>query len=146
VVLLPFTASSVGSARRRLVADLLSAGVFEAVVADVAIVVSELISNALRHARPLPDGALRVSWLVSADHVEVEVSDGGGATIPTLGNPVQSSTSGRGLGIVDRLSRRWGVKQDNGEMTVWAEVPVPAAARTAANGQSRNVTPVTSDA
>lgn len=142
VVLLPYTAASVGIARRRLVADLVSAGVFEAVAADAAIVVSELISNALRHARPLPDGVLRVGWLVSSDHVEVEVSDGGGATVPTLGNPVQSSTSGRGLGIVDRLSRRWGITQREGEMTVWAEVPAPEVV----NNRSRSVTHVTTDA
>jgi anti-sigma regulatory factor (Ser/Thr protein kinase) len=148
VVLLPYTAASVGIARRRLVADLVSAGILEAVAADAAIVVSELISNALRHARPLhdatqADGALRVAWGLGADHVEVAVSDGGGETMPTLGNPVQSSTSGRGLGIVDRLCTRWGIRQGNeGEMTVWAEVPIPDAAH---NG-SRSVTPATTDA
>lgn len=125
MVLLPYTAASVGVARRRIVTDLLSAGIFESVAADAAIVVTELITNALRHARPLPGAVIRVGWLLATDHVEVEVSDGGGPTTPTLSDPVQSATSGRGLSIVNRLSRRWGVRQADGEMTVWAEVPVP---------------------
>jgi len=152
VVLLPYTAASVGVARRRIVADLLSAGIFESTAGDAAIVVTELITNALRHARPLPGAVVRVAWLLASDHVEVEVSDGGGSTTPTLSDPVQSATSGRGLGIVDRLSRRWGVRQKDGEMTVWAEVPVPMA-RDTADGQAvapgdraRSVTHATSDA
>jgi anti-sigma regulatory factor (Ser/Thr protein kinase) len=129
VVLLPYTAASVGAARRRVVADLLSAGIFESVVADAAIVISELMSNALRHAKPLPGAVIRVGWMLASDHVELEVSDGGGATTPTRNDPGQSATSGRGLGIVEKLSRRWGVRQDSGEMTVWAEVPVPVVHR-----------------
>ena len=127
VVLLPYTAASVGAARRRIVTDLISAGIFESVVADAAIVISELMSNALRHAKPLPGAVIRVGWLLTSDHVELEVSDGGGPTVPALSDPEQSATSGRGLGIVEKLSRSWGVRQDDGEMTVWAQVPVPVS-------------------
>lgn len=148
MVLLPYTAASVGVARRRIVADLLSAGAFESVAGDAAIVVTELITNALRHARPLPGAVIRVGWLLATDRVEVEVSDGGGATTPTLSDPVQSATSGRGLGIVDRLCRRWGVRQTDGEMTVWAEVPVSLSpGRPGGNAiDPRPVTHATSDA
>jgi anti-sigma regulatory factor (Ser/Thr protein kinase) len=131
VVLLPYTAASVGAARRRIVEDLLSAGILESAVADAAIVISELLSNALRHARPLPGAVVRVGWALAADHVELEVSDGGGVGVPTLAKPGHSDTSGRGLGIVERLSRRWGVRQSDGELTVWAEVPVAVAAEDA---------------
>jgi serine/threonine-protein kinase RsbW len=124
VVLLPYTAASVGAARKSVIADLRSAGIFEPTDSDAAIVVSELMTNALRHANPLPGAVIRVCWELASDHVELEVSDGGGATIPSLGNPGQAATSGRGLGIVEKLSRRWGVRQDGDEMTVWAEVPV----------------------
>jgi anti-sigma regulatory factor (Ser/Thr protein kinase) len=128
VVLLPYTAASVGAARRRVVTDLMSSGIFESAAADAAIVISELVTNALRHANPLPGAVIRVGWLLASDHVELEVSDGGGPTVPVAGaDPGQSATSGRGLGIVEKLSRRWGVRQDGGEMTVWAEVPVPVA-------------------
>ena len=53
VLLLPFAAASVGVARRRLVSDLIAADVYDSAVCDVALVISELFSNALRHAAPL---------------------------------------------------------------------------------------------
>ena len=52
VLLLPFAASSVGAARRRLVSDLIAADIYDSAVCDVALVISELLSNALRHAAP----------------------------------------------------------------------------------------------
>jgi anti-sigma regulatory factor (Ser/Thr protein kinase) len=124
VLLLPFAASSVGMARRRLVSDLLAAGIYDPAVCDVALVVSELFSNALRHAAPLPGATIRVAWHLDAESVQVSVSDGGGQTRPELGDPTQSTTGGRGLRIVEKLSSRWGTSADDEGTTVWAEVPV----------------------
>ncbi len=123
-LVLPYTASSVGVARRRLIGDLAVAGVYEVAVSDAALVLSELISNALRHATPLPGFTLRACWRVLGDAVEVAVSDGGGETVPTVNEPVGWSVGGRGLGIVDRLSARWGVSDEGGETTVWALLQV----------------------
>jgi anti-sigma regulatory factor (Ser/Thr protein kinase) len=109
VLMLPYTASSVGVARRRLMADLADAGVFETTACDAGLVLSELISNALRHATPLPDASVRVAWRVDGDCLEIAVSDGGGPTVPAVNEPGSSAIGGRGLGIVDRLSLRWGV-------------------------------------
>jgi len=138
VLLLPYTASSVGVARRRLVADLISAGIFEASACDAALVLSELISNALRHASPLPGAKVKVAWIVRRDSVEIAVSDGGGPTVPQLTQPAASALGGRGLGIVARLSRHWGVRNGDGEMTVWAELPVPHGGPARRNGTGRN--------
>jgi anti-sigma regulatory factor (Ser/Thr protein kinase) len=124
VLLLPFTASSVGVARRRLVSDLLGAGMCASAVTDAALVISELMSNALRHAAPLPGSSIRVSWHLDAGSVQVSVSDGGAPTRPELGQPTQFHTGGRGLRIVQRLSRRWGTLSDAEGTTVWAEVQV----------------------
>jgi anti-sigma regulatory factor (Ser/Thr protein kinase) len=125
VQLLPFTASSVGAARRRLIGDLTEAGVYEATACDAGLVLSELISNALRHATPLPGSLIKVSWCLNDDCIEVAVSDGGGPTVPMINKPAANALGGRGLGIVDRLSLRWGVhtQQDDGETTVWAALP-----------------------
>lgn len=131
-LLLPYTASSVGAARRRLIGDLTEAGVYEGTACDAGLVLSELISNALRHATPLPGRTVKVSWQLGQDSVQVSVSDGGGQTLPMVNQPSNWSLGGRGLGIVDRLSLRWGVRvvaagQDEGtagETTVWAELPV----------------------
>jgi anti-sigma regulatory factor (Ser/Thr protein kinase) len=124
VLVLPYTASSVGVARRRLVGDLSGAGVYEETATDAGLVISEFISNALRHASPLPGGTFRVTWRLRADSVEIAVSDGGGPTVPTVREPAGSAIGGRGLGIVQQLSIRWGVYEGEGETTVWAELPV----------------------
>lgn len=121
-LMLPYIASSVGAARRRLFGDLTEAGVDEATAGDVGLVLSELISNALRHAKPLPGSFIRVAWALNHDCVEVAVSDGGGPTVPRINKPAANAIGGRGLSIVDRLSLRWGVytRPDEAETTVWA--------------------------
>lgn len=137
VLQLPYTASSVGVARRHLIGDLIQAGVYEATACDAGLVLSELISNALRHATPLPGRTVRVSWSLRQESVKLAVSDGGGPTVPMENEPTNWSVGGRGLGIVARLSLRWGVRtaedgageddpsdDGSGETTVWAEVPV----------------------
>jgi anti-sigma regulatory factor (Ser/Thr protein kinase) len=124
VLMLPFAASSVGVARRRLVSDLIAAGIYDSAVCDAALVVSELLSNALRHAGPLPGAQIRVAWRVDAGCVQVWVGDGGGQTQPELGQPTQAATGGRGLRIVDKLSVDWGTSADDKGTTVWAQIPV----------------------
>ena len=147
VRMLPYTASSVGVARRRLIGDLTDAGVYEATACDAGLVLSELISNALRHATPLPGNLIRISWCLSDDYVEVAVSDGGGPTVPMVNKPAANALGGRGLGIVDRLSLRWGVytHQDGSETTVWAALSLSVdadhhAQAGAANGHGHNGT------
>jgi anti-sigma regulatory factor (Ser/Thr protein kinase) len=125
VWMLPYTASSVGVARRRLIGDLSEAGVFEATACDASLVLSELISNALRHATPLPGSLVRVAWWLDDDCLELAVSDGGGPTVPVVNQSGHSAIGGRGLSIVDRLALRWGVcspPDGGGETTVWAEL------------------------
>ena len=125
MLLLPFAPSSAGIARRHLITDLVAAGIFDAAISDAAIVVSELFSNALRHARPLPGSMIRVCWQLDGSTIKVSVSDGGATTEPELGEFTPSSTDGRGLRIVARLSRHWGSKSDDEGTTVWAEIPAP---------------------
>ncbi len=111
-------------ARRRLVSDLMTAGIYDSAACDVALIISELLSNALRHAAPLPGSQIRVAWRIDEESVQVSVSDGGGMTVPELGEPTPGATGGRGLRIVERLSRRWGTSTGDAGTTVWAQVPV----------------------
>jgi anti-sigma regulatory factor (Ser/Thr protein kinase) len=129
VLTLPFAASSVGVARRHLMTDLIAAGICDSSVCDVALVFSELLSNALRHADPLPGGNIEVRWRLDADSVQVCVADGGGETRPELGEPTPGATGGRGLRIVAKLSRGWGTSHGDVGTTVWARVPVSRGPR-----------------
>jgi anti-sigma regulatory factor (Ser/Thr protein kinase) len=124
VVLLPYAPSSVAVARQRLAADLRARGIFAAVADDAVLVMSELLSNALRHAHPLPSGKVRVAWEFSGENVEVQVTDGGAATAPRAGRATLSSLGGRGLGIVEYLAEQWGVRYDDDGTTVWAVLRV----------------------
>jgi anti-sigma regulatory factor (Ser/Thr protein kinase) len=125
VVHLPCTPASVGVARRAVAAELRSAGVFDAAVSDAVLVVSELMSNAILHAYPLPGELLKLRWAMNGGSVEVAVSDGGGATMPHAGRPSLSSLGGRGLNIVAHLSLSWGVRSDEVGLTVWAILDAP---------------------
>lgn len=125
--LLPYTASSVGVARRRLLGDLDAAGVSEATVCDAGLVLSELVSNALRHGAPLPGDTFRVSWRLGAQSLHITVIDGGGPTMPAVSEPAVFQAGGRGLGIVESLSVCWGVHDEGARTTVWAELPVQYA-------------------
>jgi anti-sigma regulatory factor (Ser/Thr protein kinase) len=125
-VLLPCAPASVALARRRLAAELTAAGIFDAVVGDAVLVVSELLSNAIRHARPLAGSNLLVAWALDNGAVEVAVSDGGAATRPMTAQATVSSLGGRGLDIVEYLARSWGIRADDTGLTVWAVVAAPA--------------------
>jgi anti-sigma regulatory factor (Ser/Thr protein kinase) len=125
VVLLPCAPASVAVARHRLTADLIAAGIFDAAVGDAALVVSELLSNAILHARPLPGARLQVTWVLDGGSIEVTVSDGGSPTRPRLGHASVTNLGGRGLGIVEHLSHTWGVRADDLGLTVWAVLPAP---------------------
>jgi anti-sigma regulatory factor (Ser/Thr protein kinase) len=136
-VLLPCVPASVAVARRRLAAELTAAGIFDGVVGDAVLVVSELLSNAVRHARPLPGSKLLLAWAVDDGAVEVAVSDGGASTRPMTAQATVSSLGGRGLDIVGYLARSWGVRTDDTGLTVWAVVAVPADRSRSAGTTSR---------
>lgn len=130
VMELPHSTSSVAVARDSLAAELTERGASVATLEDASLVISELVGNALRHARPLPSGQLRLSWQLQNHHVEIAVSDGGSPTTPTRGNLTLSSAGGRGLGIVDHVARAWGVHRASDVTTVWAIVPTRTLAST----------------
>jgi anti-sigma regulatory factor (Ser/Thr protein kinase) len=126
---LPHGPSGVGEARRRLRAELYNAGAPEAVVDDAVLILSELLGNACRHARPIENGGpasgLRAAWrLDERGLLTLEVTDGGGPTRPIPSSPSLTAHGGRGLGIVGTLSLDWGVRDTPGEVTVWAMLAV----------------------
>lgn len=124
VLALPFEVASVPRARRRLAMDLRRAHVSADRIDDALLVLSELIGNALRHARPLESGQLRVTWTSGPDGLEISVTDGGGPTNPRELHPPVTALGGRGLSIVRDLAVDWGVKQHDGGTTVYAVLAI----------------------
>jgi serine/threonine-protein kinase RsbW len=116
------TPSSVGYVRSMLRDDL--AVLPEPVREEVALVASELLGNAMRHARALDDGRLVIDWGVGDQGVEIAVTDGGADTDPVVNDPGPMATRGRGLSIVVALAARWGVERRGSLTTVWAIVPL----------------------
>jgi two-component sensor histidine kinase len=85
-------------------------------VADICLVVSELATNAVKHAHP--PFTLTVSWTDGA--VLVALQDAS-TSFPVIAAPDIADTGGRGLLIVESLSREWGTTaDDHGLKTVWA--------------------------
>ena len=90
----------------------------------IAVMVSELATNALRHA----DTSFSVRVDQTSGSVRVEVSDGGDGR-PAVQSPEPSEPSGRGLRIVESLSDAWGVTAASGPgKTVWFTLAVPGNA------------------
>jgi anti-sigma regulatory factor (Ser/Thr protein kinase) len=129
---LPHGPAGVGEARRQLRKELYDRGAPDAVVDDAVLILSELLSNACRHGRPIEgdesapgDCGIRAAWhLDEGGLLTLEVTDGGGPTRPRPSSPSLTARGGRGLGIVSALSLDWGVRDTPGEVTVWAVLAV----------------------
>jgi serine/threonine-protein kinase RsbW len=90
---------------------------------DARLVVSELVANSLRYARPLDDHTITVGWSMRHDVLRLSVTDGGSPTsAPSARRPGEMATGGRGLKIVQTLAERWGVDRMGSSTTVWAEL------------------------
>lgn len=85
---------------------------------DAALVVSELVTNALLHG----GGCTGVDTVPIDDGVRIEVRDGSSLP-PLLGRPSDESLTGRGLRLVASVSARWGADAEpGGGKVVWAEI------------------------
>jgi serine/threonine-protein kinase RsbW len=94
---------------------------------DVRLLVSELVTNAVRHAN-LAAGDIILLVIDVGDRIlRVEVHDPGGGFVPTAPAPDPARPSGWGLYLVAELADRWGVDSDERTL-VWFELDRPAAA------------------
>lgn len=85
--------------------------------ADVPLLASELVTNAVRHA----NGDVALSLRLDRDRVRVAVHDDSDA-LPVMGDLDAGRGSGWGLHIVEQLATRWGLDADGDGKTVWCEV------------------------
>jgi anti-sigma regulatory factor (Ser/Thr protein kinase) len=118
---LPHDAWAASTARRaaeRQFADLVGPGRR----GDVALVVSELVNNAVLHGR----GDIVVKLQLDGGVLRGEVIDEGGGFEHAVRARGPRDISGRGLLIVEPLTSRWGIHE--GTTHVWFERPVVGAA------------------
>jgi anti-sigma regulatory factor (Ser/Thr protein kinase) len=117
---LPFSAESAAVARQELVEWMRSLGARDEHRDDARLVVSELVGNAIRHARPLADGTMQVAWAAGPRSLDIAVTDGGARTTPERVDAGVSDLAGRGLAIVETLASRWWVESTRSRTTVHA--------------------------
>ncbi|WP_374777493.1 PAS domain-containing SpoIIE family protein phosphatase/ATP-binding protein [Streptomyces sp. NBC_01310] len=108
----------VGDARH-LALDQLTAWDLDELAFSTELIVSELVTNAIRHA----GGPVRLR-LIRADTLTCEVSDSSN-TQPRMRRARNSEEGGRGLYIVAQLSHRWGSRYTVAGKTVWSEQALP---------------------
>jgi serine phosphatase RsbU (regulator of sigma subunit)/anti-sigma regulatory factor (Ser/Thr protein kinase) len=118
---LPADPASVGRARDLADAQLAAWGLDDAVF-TMELVVSELVTNAVRYGEtPVQLRLIREEALIC------EVSDGS-STAPHLRRARTMDEGGRGLFIVAQLTERWGTRHGPGGKTIWSELSLPRSA------------------
>jgi anti-sigma regulatory factor (Ser/Thr protein kinase) len=97
---------------------------------DVIVLVSELITNAVRHGHADEDGTIIVHVAIAPHVLRVEVCDAGPGFVPPAVPQPRPEGGGNGLVLLARMSSSWGVAADDGTC-VWFEralSPGPAPA------------------
>ncbi len=124
------SAAGAPAAARAAVSAWVAGRVSELVLADAQLLVVELVTNSVRHARAPADAVITVRVRVCADVVRVEVEDDGRTEPIARRAPDMQDGGGFGLNLVEGLSVRWGVDRTAGTR-VWADIPVAPVAETA---------------
>jgi anti-sigma regulatory factor (Ser/Thr protein kinase) len=106
-------------AARRSV-ETLRAEIDDRTVDDAVLLVSELVTNSIRHAGLDRDETIRVHVHRDESALRVEVTDPGGGFDPTE-VPAPRPEGGWGLRLLDRIADRWGVSADDATR-VWFEL------------------------
>jgi anti-sigma regulatory factor (Ser/Thr protein kinase) len=102
-------------ARRAL--DDLAGAVDEAVLPDVRLLVSELISNSVKYGG---EGPVRLEVQASPKSVRAEIIDQGVGFTPKVRNDDLTKVGGWGLHLTEHLTSRWGTYE--GSTHVWFEI------------------------
>jgi len=90
---------------------------------DATLLVSELITNAVRHAPPAERPQVELRIRNEPGRVRVVVADPGVGFVSSPRIPTVSDGSGWGLYLVDRIADRWGILSEE-QTEVWFEIDV----------------------
>ncbi|HEX2266596.1 MAG TPA: ATP-binding protein [Actinomycetota bacterium] len=101
--------------------DRLAPEIPQNVLENVRLLVSELVTNCIRHAGVDPGATIELKVRPRDSIIRVEVSDPGEGFEPAPVSLSIYSTSGWGLYLVEQIADRWGVQVENGTK-VWFEI------------------------
>jgi anti-sigma regulatory factor (Ser/Thr protein kinase) len=104
-------------AARRFVDEVLADAGFDDVLDTVELLVTEVVTNAVMHAR----SEARVVIRLLDDAVRVEVTDTDDS-FPARRVPRDDQPGGRGLDLVEKMSRSWGIDMLTVGKRTWFEV------------------------
>ena len=120
------SATPEAAAEARHALDALATRLPDGQVRDLRLLVSEVVTNAVRHANLAAGDAIRLIVDLADHALRVEVHDPGGGFVPRAPAPDPARPSGWGLYLVAELADRWGVDSDEATL-VWFELDRPAA-------------------
>jgi anti-sigma regulatory factor (Ser/Thr protein kinase) len=89
---------------------------------DFLLLVSELVTNSVRHAGPIPVDSIDLIVHIDETRARVEVHDPGPAFELALRQPQPTDRSGWGFFLVDKVAQRWGVEQRATANVAWFEM------------------------
>lgn len=111
-----------------------------ALAEDATVIVSELVTNAIRHggrSAVVPDPVELILWRQSGQVVCAVTDPGADPPVLTQAEPL--AEAGRGLHVVEALSATWGWTRLSGRRkAVWAALPLSAAETEAQECRSRS--------
>lgn len=125
---LPSEPASVAEARHAL--EPLEPTVDPDTIRTLELLVSELVTNSVRHGRGDGGGAIELVVSASPERVRVEVADSGPGFSARPRAEGQDPGSGWGLHLVEALSNRWGTERD-ARMRIWFEIDLASVAAAA---------------
>jgi anti-sigma regulatory factor (Ser/Thr protein kinase) len=93
-----------------------------AVREDVLLLLTELVTNAVRHSGLRPDQSVHVELHLWPSGVRVQVLDPGTDFTRVRPSAREDQSGGWGLFLVDRIANSWGVGRSESGTSVWFEI------------------------
>jgi anti-sigma regulatory factor (Ser/Thr protein kinase) len=90
---------------------------------DVALLVTELVTNAVLHGGARTDRPIKLEFRRESGQIRVEVIDPGAEFQSPSSPPNGDSSGGWGLFFVDKIAQRWGIRPAPSGTCVWFEMP-----------------------